>query len=1088
MKADTCGCCELPGSTPITAFNRPGLTAIVFRVGTYSSFRQSMLQRIARTQALSALQTRSDDDYAITLLDMWATVADVLAFYEERIANEGYLRTARLRDSILRMARLLDYQLRPGVAATTLLAFTLDKNASLRIPIGLRAQSVPADDEKPQIYETLESILADAKLNSLRILPAPEGFNPLAKGSTSGILAPGPEGLAAAAAISPGNRFLLFEPTTGQLEELTVRELRVDEDRISLHWSGPIQGSNWSFTSRAYAFNRTFRIFGYNAPTQYTEAVETPPPPAGSGVFIWKRRTFASYAYTPVGNVLELDSKYEGIAVGTWLLISQGNENHLVTVTAVSQGQATFLAPSAATSPVQDTVTRVTLSSAPSTISDRRTTVIYEITSPRIQFWGYRYPEKLSGPTIYIPARRIDSETVEIGRSIENNAFTPGVQLPLKTIEAGRQVILRDSAGEPTSAEVPSVAAIGLDVTFNTTPDDLTTALELRLDTEHSQELTGLRSAALPATFMLTSGEPELSVTIGTLPPRTISLISTPTNPTNPSTAATQLQASLTASLPLTPEFAQCRVTHAENTENTLILLTGVPGLPITFGPTSADPTTAGELGLVSPGAFRIDALLSGDLKSFPSITNPPREFSVSFGPIGPRTITLNSAPSILSSARTQLQTALSDADPAPAFQRVVVMVVDSRLLIVPGTGGSSIQDYLAITLQSELPFQFNASAAVLLGNVALASHGEKVTDEVLGDGDASAAFQKFELQKNPLTYIPSAKPGGTESTLQVMVNNVLWTEMPSLFGKGPADQVYTTRIADDGTVTVGFGDGRSGARLPSGRGNVVADYREGSGLAGRVREGSLRTPLDLPVGLKSVTNPSEATGGADPESIEQARENAPTTVRTFGRAVSLRDFEDLVRSSGEVAKALATWVWDREARAVHLTIGAQEGQLFTASDLTRIHASLDTQRDPNHALFLDNYVPVAVVVKATVRVEPSFVASNVADASTTALLNALSFDALQFGQPLALSDIYAVLQEVGGVASVDIDIFHFKNQSPGFLAARGATADPVQRRLRIFPARPNSIPWPPALPAEVAAVETPSEDIEIITSCGLPD
>ena len=116
----------------------------------------------------------------------------------------------------------------------------------------------------------------------------------------------------------------------------------------------------------------------------------------------------------------------------------------------------------------------------------------------------------------------------------------------------------------------------------------------------------------------------------------------------------------------------------------------------------------------------------------------------------------------------------------------------------------------------------------MLLGNVALASHGEKVTDEVLGDGDASVAFQKFELQKNPLTYIPSAGPGGTESTLQVMVNDILWTEVPSLFGRGPTDQVYTTRIADDGTVTVGFGEGRSGARLPSGRGNVVADYREG--------------------------------------------------------------------------------------------------------------------------------------------------------------------------------------------------------------------------------------------------------------------
>lgn len=1080
MKADTCSCCELPASTPISALNRPGLTAIVFRVGTYSSFRLSMLQRISRMQALSALQTRSDDDYAITLLDMWAMVADVLTFYQERIANEGYLRTARLRDSILRMARLLDYQLRPGVAATTLLAFTLDKNTSLQIPVGLRVQSVPADDEKPQIYETLESILADTKLNNLRILPAPEGFNPLAKGSTSGILAPGPEGLAAAAAISPGNRFLLFK--SDELEELVVRELRVDEDHVSLIWSGPIQGSKWSFDSQAYAINRTFRIFGYNAPTTYMEAVETS---AGSGDFIWTRRTFtdASYAYTPAGNVLELDSKYEGIAVGTRVLISQpGISNDLVTVTAVSQGQATFLAPSATTSPVQDTVTRVTLSSAPS-ISDRRTTVIYEITSPRIRFWGYRYPEKLTGSTVFIPAVRIDPETVEIGRTIENNVFTPGVQLTLKTIEAGRQVILRDSAGEPMSAEVTSVAAIGLDVTFNTTPDDLTTALELRLDVEQSQQHTGLRSSTLPATFTLTSGEPEVSVTIGALAPRTIKLSSTPTNP---STAATQLRAGLTASLPLTPEFAQCRVTH---TLDRLIVLTGVAGLPITFGPTSADPTTAGELGLVSPGAFRIDALLSGNLTAFPAISNPLRELTVSFGPIGPRTVTLSSAPSNLNSAGTQLQTALFNVDQAaPAFRDVAVMVVGSRLLIVPGTGGSSIQDYLAITLQSELPFQFSASSAVLLGNVALGSHGETVADQVLGDGDASAAFQKFDLQKNPLTYIPSAGPGGTESSLKVFINDVLWTEGPTLFGKGPADQVYTTRLADDGTVTVGFGDGRSGARLHSGRGNVVADYREGSGLDGRVTEGSLRTPLDLPVGLKSITNPSEATGGADPESIEQARENAPTTVRTFGRAVSLRDFEDLVRSSGEVAKALATWVWNREARAVHLTIAAQEGGLFTPSDLARIQASLDTQRDPNHALFLDNHVQVPVVIAATVRVQPSHVASKIAEAAKGALLSALSFESLRFGQPLALSEIYAVLQQVEGIDSVDIDLFQFKNQSAAFLAARGATSDPVQRSLRIFSARPNSIPWPPALPAEIAAVETPAEDIQIITSGGLPD
>jgi hypothetical protein len=77
-----CGCCE-PGSppTPLTVENRPALSAIAYRIGTYSSFRQAMLEGIARSPELAALTTRRSDDYAITLLELWAAVADVLTFY-----------------------------------------------------------------------------------------------------------------------------------------------------------------------------------------------------------------------------------------------------------------------------------------------------------------------------------------------------------------------------------------------------------------------------------------------------------------------------------------------------------------------------------------------------------------------------------------------------------------------------------------------------------------------------------------------------------------------------------------------------------------------------------------------------------------------------------------------------------------------------------------------------------------------------------------------------------------------------------------------------------------------------------------------
>ena len=47
---------------------------------------------------LAKLGTRDSDDFSIALLDAWAVTSDVLAFYNERLANESYLRTAREPD------------------------------------------------------------------------------------------------------------------------------------------------------------------------------------------------------------------------------------------------------------------------------------------------------------------------------------------------------------------------------------------------------------------------------------------------------------------------------------------------------------------------------------------------------------------------------------------------------------------------------------------------------------------------------------------------------------------------------------------------------------------------------------------------------------------------------------------------------------------------------------------------------------------------------------------------------------------------------------------------------------------------------
>ena len=96
--------------TPDAGVNRPNLDELRYRLGTHGAFLKTMMARLSSDDypALAGLTTRDPDDPAIALLDAWATVADVLTFYQERIANEGYLRTATEPRSILELARLVN--------------------------------------------------------------------------------------------------------------------------------------------------------------------------------------------------------------------------------------------------------------------------------------------------------------------------------------------------------------------------------------------------------------------------------------------------------------------------------------------------------------------------------------------------------------------------------------------------------------------------------------------------------------------------------------------------------------------------------------------------------------------------------------------------------------------------------------------------------------------------------------------------------------------------------------------------------------------------------------------------------------------
>jgi len=99
-------------------------------------------------------------DYHTMLIELWAYLADILTFYQERIANEAFLSTATQRDSLRRLAELIAYQPQPGSAATALLAFTIQRDQQVIIPKGFRTGSKPKPGKKPTVFETEAGIAA----------------------------------------------------------------------------------------------------------------------------------------------------------------------------------------------------------------------------------------------------------------------------------------------------------------------------------------------------------------------------------------------------------------------------------------------------------------------------------------------------------------------------------------------------------------------------------------------------------------------------------------------------------------------------------------------------------------------------------------------------------------------------------------------------------------------------------------------------------------------------------------------------------------------------------------------------------------
>ncbi len=142
----------------------PGLARLPRQIGLFGQFRADLLARVRDAPALAEWRARDPQDLGLMLLDFWAYVADVTAFYTSELAQDLYLPTARDAASLRKLVALIDHVPRPAVACEALLAALIDGPEPVIAPEGVAFLSEAVGGHPAQVFEAR----ADTPLDPLR--------------------------------------------------------------------------------------------------------------------------------------------------------------------------------------------------------------------------------------------------------------------------------------------------------------------------------------------------------------------------------------------------------------------------------------------------------------------------------------------------------------------------------------------------------------------------------------------------------------------------------------------------------------------------------------------------------------------------------------------------------------------------------------------------------------------------------------------------------------------------------------------------------------------------------------------------------
>jgi len=1048
-KLSSCGCCQ--GEPDLTTIsNRPGLSTLSYRIGTYGLFFERLLDQIHSfaipdgankgSHPLANLTTRSQDDPAIALLDAWAVIADVLTFYQERIANEGFLRTAIERRSILELAREIGYELSPGVAASAYLQFTVEEiigtapppsvnipgiktqppsgpgsaafnSGIVGIPQGTQVQSIPGPGQVPQTFETSADFQAHVEWNTLRPRQSRQQDLVLVRKTVGGV--------------DTYQLYLLGTtssfPADAPVEQLAVPDIYLLNPLTQLDFMSPkfvpppfnpglvLGGLNLGlFQATAFqplllnqAQRQPFALQRKQVQNK-TLAFGKGPAIEVTGLGVNEATGFARAPGGDQTGAQQDDRKIPGVPVnfvylqGTSTNINSGDRLLFVGMQVDVTQTAAFVVRSV----IPDNSNNRTLVEFGDTVAiPEFTPGSFAATDLKVQ----NQPFNQDNVTQYILSKTVTEGDLQ--------AF-----LKMNNWNAADLETLVNNPPPPPSSE-RGVHSFGATAKFfghnaplhATLPSTSNTRAATGGDPDpYGKNWDTANSNAGP--YIWTNSQSAPYTDANAFLERSFSqILKTSGDNTQPqSWAWLECQVATPPALPLSKAY---RVTAVVEKSLADYGLSGKStGLAFDPAPNQTNPDSSDQFLVRKTTAWVQSQQLA--LATVPVIDD-----------ILPGTTQLMLDNMVIGLTPGQ-PVALSGIQSDPPG------VTANEILILQSI--THIAGFTVLGFTTGIKNRYSRSSVTISANVALATHGATV-QEVLGSGDGSKTNQSFTLKRPPLTYVSAPTPSGIASTLQIRVNGIEWQEAPSFYGLTSSDKDYVVRLADDGTPTITFGDPAD--RLRTGQQNVTATYRTGIGLAGNVDAGTLTLLQSRPPGLRGVTNPLPAGGAADPQNLSDARSNAPLTVLTLDRIVSLDDYQSFTQAFAGIGKAQAVAVWSGETHVIQITVAAANGATIGPTDplMQTLVQAINLAHDPVQNFVVAGFQLLTFNLNAGILIDtPTFLVSDVMANALSALTTAFSFANRSFAQAVTAAEILKLLQAVPGVIAVDLNQLYLTSDNTG--------------------------------------------------------